>query len=79
MSNYPTKKEIEHAIGNDKSNLTAKKDCVALKAEVDKLDINKLTNVPTSRNNVKTNVDGLDIAKLKTLPVDLKKIKWCSS
>ena len=46
-----------------------------MKAEFDKLDINKLTNVPTSRNNVKTNVDGLDIDKLKTVPVDLKKIK----
>ena len=27
---------------------------IALKAEVDKLDINKLTNVPTSLNNLKT-------------------------
>ena len=74
MSNYPTKKEIEHAIGNDKSNLTAEKDCVALKAEVDKLDINKLTNVPTTLNNLKKKVDDLDIGKLKTVPVDLKKL-----
>ena len=27
-----------------------KKDCIALKAEVDKLDIKKLTNYPTSLN-----------------------------
>ena len=45
-----------------------------MKAEVDKLDINKLTNVPTSLNNLKTNVDYLAIGKLKTFLVDLKKL-----
>ena len=39
---------------------------MALKAEVDKLDINKLMNVPTSLNNLKTKVDDLDV------PIDLK-------
>ena len=33
------------------SDLAAKKDFIALKAEVDKLDINKHVNVPTSLNN----------------------------
>ena len=47
---------------------------MALKAEVDKLDINNLVNVPTSLNNLKTKVDDLDVGKLKTLPVDLKKL-----
>ena len=45
-----------------------------MKAEVDKLDINKLTNVPTSLNNLKTKVDDLDVGKLKTVHVDLKKL-----
>ena len=45
-----------------------------MKAEVDKLNINKLTNVPTSLSNLKTKVDDLDVGKLKTVPVDLKKI-----
>ena len=45
-----------------------------LKAEVDKLDINKLSNVPTSLNNSKTKVDDLDVGTLKTVPVDLKKL-----
>ena len=45
-----------------------------MKAKVDKLDINKLTNVPTSLNNLKTKVDDLDVGKLKTFPVDLKKL-----
>ena len=40
-----------------------------MKAEVDQLGISKLTNVPTSLNNLKIYVD-----KLKTVPVDLKKL-----
>ena len=45
-----------------------------MKDEVDKLDINKLVNVPTSLNNLKTKVDDLDVGKLKTVPADLKKL-----
>ena len=63
-----------HARDVDTSDLAAKKDFIALKAEVDKLDINKMTNVSTSLNNLKTKVDDLDIGKLKTAPVDLKKL-----
>ena len=68
LSNYATKKELEHATGIDTSDLTAKKDFVALKAEVDKLDIDKLqlVNLPTSLNNLKIKVDDLDVGKLKT-------------
>ena len=47
------------------------KDFIALKAEVNKLDINKLTNAPTSLNNTKTKIDHLDVAKLKAVQVDL--------
>ena len=74
MSNYATKKELEHATGIDTSDLPAKKFFIALKDELGKLDINKLTNVPTSLNNLKTNVDYLDVGKLKSVPVDLKKL-----
>ena len=74
LPNYSTKKELDHATGVDTSDLAAKKDFIALKAEVDKLDINKLVNVPTSLNNLKTKVDDLDVGKLKTVPVDLKKL-----
>ena len=75
MPNFAIKKELEHATGIDTSNLAAKKYFIALKAEVDKLDINKLTNVPTSLNNLETIVDDLDVGKLKTVPGDLKKLK----
>ena len=49
-----------------------KKDFIALRDEVDKVDINKLVNVPTSLNNFKTKVDYLDVGKLETVPVDFK-------
>ena len=32
-----------------------------MEAEVDKVDINKLVNVPTALNNLKTKVDNLDV------------------
>ena len=59
FSNYATKKELEHATGIDTSDLSNKKDFIPLKAEVDKLNINKLVNVPTGLNNLKTKVNDL--------------------
>ena len=41
LSNYATKKELDHATGVDTFDLGAKKDFITLKAEVDKLDIFK--------------------------------------
>ena len=73
LTNYVTKKELDHTTGVDTSDLAAKKDFIALKDEVEKLDINKLVNVPTSLNNLKRKVDELDIGKLKTNLIDLKK------
>ena len=75
LSIYATKSKLEHTTGVNTSDLAAKKDFTTLEAEIDKLDINTLVNVPTSLNNLKTNVVGLDVGKLKTVPVDLKKIK----
>ena len=72
--NSATKKKLDHATGVNISDLAAKKYIIVLKDKVDKLDINKLTNVPTSQNNLKTKVDDLDVGKLKTVPVDLKKL-----
>ena len=60
--------------GVDTFNLAARKDFIALKSEVEKLDINTSVNVPTSLNNLKTKVDDLDVGKLKTVPVNLKKL-----
>ena len=74
LSSYATKKELEHTAGIDTSDLAGKKDFIPLKAEVDKLDIKTMTNVPTSLNNLKTKIDVLDAGKLKTVRVDFKKL-----
>ena len=57
-----------------KADLSVKKDFIALKAEFDKQEINKLINDPISLNNIKTNVDELDVGELKTVPIDIKKL-----
>ena len=67
-------KKLQHATGTDTSDLASKKDFIALKAEVEKQDINKLADVPTSLNTLKTKIDDLDVGKLKTVPADLKKL-----
>ena len=74
LSNYATKKEVEHAAGVETSDVAPKKDVIALKAEDDKLDINKLVSVLTSLNNLKTKVDYIDVGELITVLIDLKKL-----
>ena len=43
-----------------------------MKDEVDKLDINKLVNVPTGLNNLKSKVYELNVGELKIVLKDLK-------
>ena len=73
LSNQTTKTELN----DDASNLHLTQllnSFISLKAEVDKLGIKKLINVPTSLNYVKTTVNELDVGKLKTASLDLKKL-----
>ena len=62
--NYANSKDLNDAAGVDTSNLASKRGFISLKAQVDKPDINKLVNVPTRLNNLKTKVDYLDVGKL---------------
>ena len=41
---------------------------------MDKLDIDKLKNVPTNLKNLKSKVNKLDVHKLAPVPVDLSKL-----
>ena len=68
MKNYATQKELVDVAGVDTSNLAVKRDFIALKAEVEKLDFNKLVTVPIGSNKLKTKVDDLDVDTLKTVP-----------
>ena len=45
-----------------------------LKIDVDKLDTDKLGNVPSGLSSLKGKVDKLDIGKLEIIPVDLRKL-----
>ena len=45
-----------------------------MKAEADKLEINKLVYVATSLNNLKTTGDDIVVDKLKTALIDLKRL-----
>ena len=49
-------------------------DLANLKSDVDKLDIDKLKNVPSNLSNLKSKVDELDVDKLKPVPVILSKL-----
>ena len=65
------KKILEHATYVDISYLAARSGFIALKAEVDKLDINKFINVPNDLNDLKTKIDDLDVG---IVHIDLKKL-----
>ena len=74
LSNYAAKADLKNARGMDTSKLAAKSDLTSLKAEVDKIDTDKLKNVPSNLSNLKIEADKLDTRKLKTTPVDLSKL-----
>ena len=62
LSNYVIKKGLKHATGIDTSDwYIATQDFIALKAKVYILDINKLVNVPTGLNNLKTKLNNVDV------------------
>ena len=52
--------------------LLKKTDLANFKSDVNKLDNDKLKNLPTNLSNLKSKVDKLDVDKL--LPVDLSKL-----
>ena len=74
LFNYATKADLKNAAGVDTSKFAKKVDLASLKSNVDKLDIDKLKNVPTNLNNLKSKVDKLDVNKLVPVSVDLSKL-----
>ena len=74
LSNYATKADLKNATGGNTSKFAKKIDFASLKYNVNKLDIDKLKNVPTNLNNFKSKVDKLNVEKLVPVPVDLSKI-----
>ena len=54
LSDYATKSDFKNATGVDASNFAKKINLANLKSDVDKLDIDKLKNVPSNLNNSKS-------------------------
>ena len=73
LSNYATRADLKNAAGIDISKFAKKVDLASLKSNVDKLDIDKLKNVPTSLSSLKSKVDELDVDELVPFSVDLNK------
>ena len=74
LSNYATKADSKNATGVDTSKFARKVDLASLKSNVDKLDIDKLKNVPTNLSNLQIKVDKLGVDKLVPIPVDVSKL-----
>ena len=54
------------ATGVDTSGFAKKADLAHLKSDIDKLDLDKLKNVPSNLSNLKSKVDKLDVGKIQT-------------
>ena len=65
LSNYGTKTDLKHA--TFAKNFANKTGLLNLKSDVDKLDIDKLKNVPSGLNSFKSKIDKLDIGNQKLL------------
>ena len=63
--------DFKNATGADTSKFAKKVDLDNLKSDVDKLDTDKLKNVPTNLSNLKSKVDKLDVDELVPVLVDL--------
>ena len=57
LINYATNSGLKNATGFDTSKFSKKIDLAKLNSNVDKLGIDKLKNVPTNLNNLKSNVN----------------------
>ena len=73
-SNYATKTDLKNATAVDTSDFAKKTDLANLKSGVNKLDIDKLKDVPTNLSNLKSKVDNLDVNKLVPAPAELSKL-----
>ena len=74
LSNYATKTDLKNATGLGTWSFAKKVDLPSLKSDADKLDIDRLKNLPTNLNNLKGKVDKLNVDKLVPVPVDLSKL-----
>ena len=73
LFNYGTKADSKNAASIDTSKFAKEDDLGSFKSDVDKLDMDKLKNLPSSLSNFEREVDKLDVDILVPVPVDLSK------
>ena len=61
LSNYATKTDLKNATVVDTSSFAKSVDLANSKSDLDKLDTDKLKNVPTNLSNLKSKVDKLNV------------------
>ena len=74
FSNYATKTDAKNETGVDTSKFAKKVDLAYLKSSADKLDTDRIKDIPTNLSNLKSKVDKLDVDKSVLVPVDLSKL-----
>ena len=74
LSSYETKANLKSSAGDHTSKFSKKVDLANLKSDVDKLDINKLKNLPANLGNLKSKLDKLDVDKLVPVSADISKL-----
>ena len=62
------------ATGVDASTFAKKNGLANLKSDIDKLDIDKLKNIPSNLSNLKNKVDKLDIGLSNSTALDLSDV-----
>ena len=74
LSIYTTKAALKTAAGVHTSKFAKKVDLAKLKSNADKVDIDKLKDVPVNLSNLKSKLDKLDFDKLAPVPADLSNL-----
>ena len=74
LSNYAAKAYLRNVTGGNTLKFAKRVDLASLESNIEKLNIDKLKNVPSNLNNLKTKVDRLDVDKLVPVLVDLSEV-----
>ena len=75
LSDCAIRTDLKNSTAVHTSSFAKKTDLGHLKSHVDKLDINKLKNVPRGLSSLKSKVDKWDVDKLVPVPVELIELK----
>ena len=75
FSTYATKADLKIAASLHTSDFAKTTDLANLKSDLDKLDIDKLQNIPSNLSKLKSKVENFDIGKLIITPVDVSQLR----